>query len=140
MLNIISLVCGLLFGLGLSIAQMTNPNKVLNFLDITGNWDPSLLVVLAAALATAFIGYRIAQRKTKPIFSNQFYLPTAQSVDWRLTLGAIIFGIGWGIGGYCPGPAIAALAIGWKEPVILCISMFVGFWLAKQLSNNEIEP
>jgi hypothetical protein len=99
---------GVLFGLGLTISGMINPAKIIAFLDVTGSWDPSLLVVMASALATTIVGYRIALARVKPLFDEKFQLPTAVKIDRPLIVGAAIFGIGWGLSGLCPGPVVAA--------------------------------
>jgi hypothetical protein len=120
-----ALLAGLLFGLGLTVSQMVNPAKVLNFLDIAGTWEPSLLFVLGGAVATAFIGFRLAGRRAKPLLDESYPLPTATRIDGRLLGGAILFGVGWGLIGFCPGPAVAALTLdGWPVP------LFVGAMLA----------
>lgn len=120
---------GLLFGVGLAVARMTNPEKVLAFLNVAGDWDPSLLLVMAGATGTFFVGYRWATRST-PLFETGHQLPTARAIDARLLVGALVFGVGWGVAGYCPGPALAGLASGSTEPVILVIAMIAGGQLA----------
>lgn len=105
---IVSFIAGGLFGTGLLISQMTNPYKVISFLDVLGNWDPSLAFVMIGALITTFIGYRIVFGKDKPLFEEKFHLPTAKTIDGRLVGGAALFGIGWGLSGLCPGPALSA--------------------------------
>ncbi len=101
--NISAMFSGLLFGLGLAISQMINPEKVLAFLDITGNWDPSLMLVLAGAVGVSLGGYHLVLQQPHPLFKGKFYLPTRHDIDLPLLLGAGIFGVGWGIAGYCPG-------------------------------------
>ncbi len=125
-----ALVCGLLFGIGLSVAQMINPQKVLNFLDLaaipSGGWDPSLALVLGGAVATAAIGYRIVFRRDRPLFAGSFSLPTRRDIDLRLIIGATIFGLGWGLVGFCPGPALASLGIGGLASVVFVAAMLAG--------------
>jgi uncharacterized protein len=121
-----ALLAGTLFGLGLAISQMINPQKVLAFLDIFGNWDPSLAFVLGGAVAVSFVGFRIAGQRQAPFLATRFHAPTRTDLDRRLLLGAGIFGIGWGLAGYCPGPAISALALGTFEPVIFLAAMAAG--------------
>lgn len=117
---------GLLFGLGLAISGLLNPARVKAFLDITGDWDPSLIFVLGAGVVVAFIGYRIAFAVNKPLFDDQLHLPTKTRIDLPLILGSAIFGIGWGLGGFCPGPAIAALSLGMAPAVLFVIAMLAG--------------
>lgn len=123
---------GLIFGLGLVVSGMVNPAKVQNFLDIYGSWDPSLAFVMAGAVMAAFVGYRLAWRRTKPLLDDRFHLPGATSLDRRLLLGAAIFGIGWGLGGYCPGPALTGLSLLAPGTIVFIPAMIVGMWLARQ--------
>ncbi|HAT9030003.1 TPA: transporter [Legionella pneumophila subsp. pneumophila] len=128
MYNIMSFLCGLLFGAGLTISNMINPNKVLNFLDINGFWDPSLLIVMAVAVTVTFLGYKLINKFDKPILCDQFYLPEKKSIEKKLILGSIIFGIGWGVAGYCPGPSISALTTFNSDPVYFVIGLIAGSW------------
>lgn len=121
-----ALIAGLLFGLGLAISQMINPSKVIAFLDVTGNWDPSLALVLFAALAVNFVGWRLTRLRRHPLFSEKFHLPTRSDLDGRLIIGAAVFGVGWGLAGYCPGPAIAALTLNTWEPMIFLCALLAG--------------
>lgn len=121
-----ALVAGLLFGLGLSVSQMINPEKVIAFLDVAGDWDPSLAFVLLAAVVVSLLGYRLANRRNKPVFADRFRLPGNTRVDARLVGGAAIFGVGWGLAGYCPGPAVTALVLGTWEPVIFVVALLAG--------------
>ncbi len=105
-------VSGGLFGAGLLISQMINPEKVIGFLDIVGDWDPSLAFVMIGALVVTFLGYRFVLNQPSPAFSDRFYMPTAKDIDGALIGGAAFFGIGWGLSGLCPGPAIALSALG----------------------------
>lgn len=127
-----ALSSGLLFGLGLAIAGMTDPRKVLAFLDLAGDWDPSLLLVLGAAVAVAFVGFRLAQRRPAPLLDVGFQPPPRGRIDAPLLLGALLFGIGWGIAGYCPGPAIAALANGNRELLAFLPALLLGQWLQRR--------
>jgi uncharacterized membrane protein YedE/YeeE len=120
------LLAGLLFGAGLAISQMINPAKVLAFLDITGAWDPSLAFVMLGAVVVTALGYRFVLRQPKPLLDDSFSVPTRTDVDGRLVIGAAIFGVGWGLGGYCPGPAIASIGFGAMETVVFVIFMAVG--------------
>ncbi len=126
--NLIALLCGILFGIGLSLAQMINPNKIINFLDITGNWDPSLIFVMIGALAVAFISFRWILKRPTPLLAESFHLSKKLLVDKSLVLGAAIFGIGWGMSGYCPGPAVTGLGLLSLEPLILVVTIYVGFF------------
>jgi len=117
---------GLLFGAGLSLGGMTDPAVVRGFLDIAGDWNPALAFVMAAGLAVTYLGYRLVFRQNRPLWARSFSLPTATAVDGRLILGAALFGIGWGLAGYCPGPALASLAGGRWEVAAFVAAMLVG--------------
>lgn len=123
----VALISGILFGIGLTLSQMTNPDKVLNFLDIAGNWDPSLIFVMLGALAVTFTGFRFILKRPNPVFDRKFYLSTKKEIDKPLVIGAAIFGIGWGIAGYCPGPVLAGLGNGNFEAVIMIVAIYLGF-------------
>jgi uncharacterized membrane protein YedE/YeeE len=112
-----ALGCGLVFGVGLATAQMTDPLKVLGFLDVAGGWDPSLMLVMGAAVAVAAIGFRSVLRLAAPRYAARFRLPAALRVDAGLIVGSVVFGVGWGIAGYCPGPAISS--VGLANPEVL---------------------
>ena len=129
--QVAALFAGLLFGLGLVVSQMINPNKIIGFLNVTGDWDPSLALVLVAAVTMSFLGLRLAARRTRPIVSDKFQIPSRRDLDGRLIIGAAIFGIGWGLAGYCPGPALAALTVGTWEPVVFLGAMFLGSLLCR---------
>ena len=109
--NLAALAAGLLFGLGLAVAQMTNPLKVLAFLDIFGNWDPSLALVMGGAVAVTLVGFRLVLRQPAPLFDTKFHLPTRRDLDRNLLLGAALFGTGWGIAGFCPGPVVDKMCL-----------------------------
>jgi len=125
------LLCGLVFGLGLVISGMANPAKVLNFLDIAGTWDPSLLFVMAAAVTVTFVGYRLVRRRGVPVLGGQFDFSTRRAIDVRLAGGAAVFGLGWGLGGFCPGPAFTAVTAGSESALAFVATMLVGMWLAR---------
>ena len=127
--NIAALMTGILFGFGLGVAQMIDPNKIQNFLDIAGTWDASLMLVLGAALGVSFFAIRTILKQQSPRFAACFSLPSKPNVDRSLLIGAALFGIGWGMAGYCPGPGFAALALSSWEPVIFLLTMTVGFIL-----------
>jgi len=129
--RLVSLFCGVIFGLGLAISGMINPAKVIGFLDITGNWDPSLALVMGAAVGVTAIAYRFILKWPKPIMQDEFHLPTRQDLDRRLLGGAVIFGAGWGLSGLCPGPAIASMAYLKPEIGIFVLAMVMGSYLAR---------
>ncbi|GAB4238600.1 MAG: transporter [Stanieria sp.] len=124
--NLIALLSGILFGLGLSLSQMIDRDRVLGFLDVKGNWDPTLLFVLGGAAGVTILAFRFVLRLPQPIFGGKFYLPTKKDIDRPLIIGAAIFGIGWGIAGYCPGPGITALVLGIWNPVLFMIAFIIG--------------
>lgn len=124
--NLAALVCGMVFGLGLSLAQMTNPEKVLNFLDISGTWDPSLLLVLGAAVLVAVLAFRLVLQRGAPLWDHTFHMPVPRMVDRPLVIGSALFGIGWGFSGYCPGPAIASIGFGNPEALWVVPSIIAG--------------
>lgn len=122
--DLAALAAGTLFGLGLALAGMVDPHKVLAFLDLAGDWDPSLLFVLGAAVLTAGLGLRLLRHRPRPLFDADFHPPTARSIDGALLLGSALFGLGWGLAGYCPGPALASLGLAnaeaaWFVPALL---------------------
>ncbi len=134
---IVALLSGIIFGLGLAVSQMVNPAKVLAFLDVAGRWDPSLALVMAGALAVAFVGFRLVLRRPAPLLAEQFELPSAREIDGRLLAGAALFGIGWGLVGFCPGPAIASLALELPKPLIFLTAMLAGAWLYHALNSRS---
>lgn len=122
----IALISGILFGLGLGISQMIDPARVLGFLDVTGIWDPTLLFVLGGAVTVTVIAFQWILRRKNPFFSARFMLPTRNDIDAPLVIGAMIFGAGWGISGYCPGPGLTALVLGQWNAVLFVLSLIVG--------------
>jgi len=124
--NIAALIAGIVFSLGLVISQMVNPAKVIAFLDISGNWDPSLGIVMGSALVVTAIGYQLAWRREKPFYAAGFQVPANRKIDQRLAIGAVLFGIGWGLAGLCPGPSLAALAIGGLPALGFFAAMLLG--------------
>ena len=126
-----ALATGLVFGLGITVSGMINPAKVLNFFDIAGNWDPSLALVMAAALLTTAIGYRLAFAKGAPILAERFELPTVKDIDVALVAGSAIYGLGWGLVGYCPGGVVPALGLGHPEPWIFTAALVAGMAVAR---------
>ena len=130
MLFVTALITGIIFGLGLSISEMINPARVIGFLDIAGRWAATLIFVMGGALAITLPGYALILRRRRPLLDGEFYLPIKRTVDRPLILGAAIFGIGWGLGGFCPGPALAALASGSTAVFLFVLAMIAGQWLA----------
>ena len=126
---LVALACGLLFGLGLIAAGMTDPTKVQGFLDIFGPWDPSLAFVMAGAIAVGTVGFALARRRKLTWSGEAMDLPQNRAVDRRLLVGGVLFGTGWGLGGLCPGPAITALGAGFMPAVWFVAAMLVGMWL-----------
>ncbi len=123
---LVALVAGLLFGLGLTVSQMINPAKVLGFLDLLGDWDPSLAFVMAGAIPVAAIGYRLARVAAAPFCASVYAAPSQSKIDSRLIVGAILFGIGWGLVGYCPGPVLASVALGNTATLLFLAAMLIG--------------
>jgi uncharacterized protein len=134
--NSIALLAGLLFGLGLGISQMIDRDRVLGFLDVTGVWDPTLLFVLGGAVGVTVIAFRFVLRRSHPIWADKFYLPNKTDIDRPLVIGAAIFGVGWGISGYCPGPGITALVLGMWNPVLFVLALIAGSLTYKSLSQR----
>lgn len=133
---IVALVAGLLFGLGLSLGGMTQPAVVLGFLDVFGAWNPRLIFVMGAAVLTTGIGYRWVLRRKKPLLDATFHVPTARHLDRRLLGGAALFGTGWGVAGYCPGPALASVGALSPSLLLLVGSMLAGWWIASKIPAN----
>ena len=131
-------LAGLVFGLGLVISGMANPARVLNFLDLAGTWDPSLAFVMAGATLTAFIGYRLVWRRSAPVLDPRFDLPTNSRIDRPLILSAALFGIGWGIGGFCPGPAWTALPLMAPGTLVFWPAMLAGLWIGTRVKSLDL--
>ena len=128
---IAAFAAGALFGLGLVIGRMSDPNIVLGFLDVAGDFDPSLLFVMAGAVATTVIAFRFVLRRERPLFDADFHLPTSKLVDARLLGGAAIFGVGWGLSGYCPGPLLVGVAGGASTALLFLPAMLLGAWVRR---------
>jgi uncharacterized protein len=133
-----NLVAGVVFGLGLVISGLANPAKVLNFLDLAGAWDPSLAFVMAGAVLTAALGYRVVLARPAPAFDSRFHLPTATAIDRRMLAGAAMFGVGWGLSGYCPGPAITALPLLNPATLVFVAAMLLGMWLGRMVTAQAL--
>ncbi len=123
---LVPLLCGLIFGAGLAVSGMVNPAKVLGFLDVTGQWDPSLVLVMAGGVAVFALGFLLVKRSAKPLLAAKFEIPTRRDIDPRLVAGAVLFGIGWGLAGLCPGPALTGLAFGITKVYIFVAAMVAG--------------
>ena len=126
-----ALLSGLLFGAGVTLSGMVNPMKVQNFMDVFGRWDPTLIFVMGGALAITYVGYRMVLKAPRPRFAPAFVIPALQGIDERLIGGAVVFGLGWGLTGFCPGPAIASLVFGYWPSVLFVVSMAAGMMLAR---------
>ena len=124
------LASGLIFGIGLTISGMVNPGKIINFLDLAGSFDATLIFVMGAAVIITTLGYYFVLKQKQPLFADRFHLPTVKHIDLRLIGGSALFGIGWGLSGFCPGPAISSLAFGHSESVIMLIAMGIGAYIA----------
>ena len=129
---------GLVFGLGLILSGMADPAKVLNFLDVFGAWDPSLAFVMGGASLVAFVGYRLAWRQPRPVLMEDFDIPSAREIDAKLLSGAAIFGVGWGIGGFCPGPAWTALPLAAPGTLVFVPTMLIGIFAGRRLKSMNL--
>lgn len=131
---------GLIFGVGLIVSGMSDPAKVLNFLDVggipAGTWDASLAFVMAGAVAVTFVGFGRVLKRARPFFAERFYLPTRADIDRRIVIGPAIFGIGWGLAGFCPGPALTALGFGSSSAFVFVAAMFAGMVLARFAAHS----
>ena len=134
---LMALITGLVFGIGLIVAGMTNPAKVLGFLDLAGRWDPSLALVMAGAILVALPAFRVAARRRQSLLGEPMHLPTATRIDRRLVLGSLAFGAGWGLAGFCPGPVLASLATGAVQPPIFCAAMLAGMGIFELLERRK---
>jgi uncharacterized membrane protein YedE/YeeE len=137
---LMALIAGLLFGFGLILSGMTNPAKVIGFLDLAGHWDPSLAFVMAGAIAVSFLPFRVARNRSLTLLGGPIRLPTTAGIDRRLVLGSVAFGIGWGLAGYCPGPALASLLSGGAKPLLFVMSMLAGMAVFELLGASPPGP
>ncbi len=124
-----ALLSGIVFGFGLSLSGMLNPVRVQGFLNVFGNWDPSLAFVLGGAVAIAFVGVQVMKKMRHPAFDDSFHVPTNRKIDAPLVIGSALFGLGWGIGGFCPGPAVASLSVGIPQTILFVAAMLIGMTL-----------
>lgn len=126
--SLAAFICALLFGIGLGVSGMTLPSKVHGFLDVFGEWDPSLALVMVGAIAVHGFLYRIILQRSSPVFATRFQIPATQKVDSRLVIGSLLFGLGWGLGGFCPGPALVASVTGNSSVLLFVLSMAAGIY------------
>ena len=136
MSTIAALLAGLVFGLGLIVSGLADPAKVLGFLDLAGAWDPSLGVVMAGAIGVGSVGFALAKRRTRSVLGQEMKLPTARHIDRRLVGGSLLFGIGWGIAGFCPGPGLVALGMGEAKALAFVLAMLAGMGLFELLERR----
>ena len=137
---LMSLLVGLVFGLGLIVSGMTDPSKVIGFLDLTGSWDPSLAFVMGGAIFIGVVAFGFARARPQAILGGPMQLPVARQIDRRLVVGGLAFGVGWGLAGYCPGPALASFATGGSKPLIFTVAMLAGmaiFEIQDRLSRSS---
>ncbi|HYX36814.1 MAG TPA: DUF6691 family protein [Oligoflexus sp.] len=131
-----ALIVGFIFALGLGLSGMTQPQKVIGFLDLFGEWDPSLMFVMIGAIGVHMITYRLIRKRNSPLLATEWKVPTQSRITPALLMGAVLFGIGWGLAGFCPGPAVASLAsLSWK-PVLFVVSMLLGMLIFRQLDKT----
>lgn len=138
MKNVTSLLAGLVFGLGLILSGMANPAKVLGFLDLAGAWDPSLALVMAGAIAVGLIAFAVARRRTVSYLGSPMQLPEGRQIDRRLVAGSVLFGIGWGVAGFCPGPALVAFGMGQTKSMVFVASMLAGMGVFALLERRRL--
>ena len=132
--SVVAFAVGLIFALGLGLSGMTQPGKVIGFLDVLGNWDPSLLFVMASALAVHMTAYRLIRKRASPLLAAEFEIPINRTIDRKLAVGAAIFGVGWGLAGYCPGPAIVSVASLYEKPILFVITMAIGMLVYRRFA------
>ena len=132
-------VVGLVFGLGLIVSGMTDPGKVQGFLDLAGLWDPSLAFVMGGAIAVGIFAFALAKKRTRSVLGGAMHLPSAKDIDRRLVIGSLVFGAGWGLAGFCPGPAIVSAGAGQPKALVFVLAMLAGMWLfemAERMSHR----
>jgi uncharacterized membrane protein YedE/YeeE len=135
-----SFLVGLIFGIGLILAGMTNPAKVIGFLDITGTWDPSLAFVMGGAILVAIVAFRFAKKRTANFLGGAMRMPTSDMIDKRLVIGSLLFGAGWGMAGFCPGPALTSIGTGNPKAVIFVIAMIAGMAIFELVDRFWLQP
>lgn len=134
---IAAFVVGIIFGLGLILSGMTQPQKVISFLDVVGKWDPSLMFVMLSAIPVHFLSYKWIANKESPLLDVKWHYPRKTEITKPLIIGSILFGMGWGLGGFCPGPGIVALGSGSKNVIIFIVTMLLGMWLFKKVEERS---
>jgi uncharacterized membrane protein YedE/YeeE len=137
MKNVLALISGLVFGFGLILSGMANPAKVIGFLDITGSWDPSLAFVMGGAIAIGFFAFKYAETRDTTLLGEELNLPRNNTIDKRLIGGSLVFGAGWGLGGFCPGPGLVSLGMGYSGGIIFALSMVVGMLAFELIQKNS---
>ena len=137
MKNVLALISGLVFGFGLILSGMANPAKVIGFLDIAGSWDPSLAFVMGGAIAIGFFAFKYAETRDTTFLGEELNLPRNNTIDKRLIGGSLVFGAGWGLGGFCPGPGLVSLGMGYSGGIIFALSMVVGMLAFELVQKNS---
>jgi uncharacterized protein len=138
--GVTSFVVGLVFGLGLLVSRMADPAKVLGFLDLAGDWDPSLALVMVGAIAVGAVGFALARRRPKALLGGPMRLPVARQIDRRLVVGSALFGMGWGLAGFCPGPALTAVGMGEPKALLFVLAMLAGMGIYEYLERRRLAP
>ena len=133
-------VVGLIFGLGLIVSGMTDPGKVQGFLDLAGLWDPSLAFVMGGAIAVGIFAFALAKKRTRSVLGGAMHLPSAKDIDRRLVIGSLVFGAGWGLAGFCPGPAIVSAGAGQPKALVFVLAMLAGMWLFEWADSRRNKP
>lgn len=137
MQRVFEFILGLLFGLALIVSGMGNPGKVLGFLDLAGNWDPSLAFVMGGAILVGVVAFQVARKRTQTFLGGALKLPTSKDIDKRLVVGSLTFGVGWGLAGYCPGPALVSLGSGQPKALIFVVAMVAGMGIYEILNRKS---
>lgn len=135
--SIVSFFCGAIFAFGLVLAEMTQPRKIIGFLDVFGNWDPTLVFVLASAVGVYYITYQFVMKRKSPLLAPKFLVPTKTDLELKLIIGGLLFGVGWGISGLCPGPILTILGTGSTTVIILMVSMLLGFYISFLIGRSK---
>jgi len=131
MQRLFEFLTGLLFGIGLIVSGMTDPGKVIGFLDVTGNWDPSLALVMGSAVAVGMVAFALAGKRREAVLGGPMRLPESKAIDRRLVMGSLVFGVGWGLAGFCPGPALVAMGAGYLKAAVFTLAMIAGMLLQR---------